>query len=181
MAKINYARVEQQLVKGLRKMFVKKLHERAGKASVPLAPGEVREEVANPEEAKQRMLEAVQYDLQQLNKKTTELHSRLGITEHELGHLVDDPASLSAEDWEQLHELKESIDKESEQVRKQLRDDGSDDRQVEEEINLHKYKRFNVRKGWVPLDTHAPPPPKFKRKPGSWDVVQEEEKKKEKE
>lgn len=161
MGKVNYARVEQRLMQGLRKMFVDRLQEVADKTALAISEDEQAE------------LTYIHADLRKLNQEEKEVHKKLGISKEDLKGLVDNPEALSEKEWAKLKELKQAIEKESQEIKKQLQGEHKNDDLVELERDLHKYKRFNVRPGWVPLDTHAPPPPKLKRKRGSWDIEEE--------
>lgn len=162
MAKINYSKVEMALVNSLDKMFLQNLTElaaiatQANEGSTPLDTEEVN-----------RILKSFRIELIRLKKNDPALYEQLDLSEEQEKHLVAPSKNFTREDWLKLIDLNArmiAIDAEKTKNRldqriNELNADKVKDNvvvQADEEIVAkerleHKNKRFNVRKGWLPL------------------------------
>lgn len=180
MAKTNFGKVEERLVTGLRKMFIAKLLEIADTASrsgaeqeIPLDPetGEARAATTNPAKSRQTAMAAVADRLRNLKgdeepEDSEDDEDRVeAISRHTA--LVDDPSQMSVEDWEKMKDLKGDIEAHAGELSESVEGDNVNVDQVEAERTAHVYKRYNVRKNWIPMDLHVPPFRK-ERKKGQW-------------
>lgn len=143
MAKTNYTKVDAAADMGLRKMEIDRLFEATpGKEKIPLTP---------EEKGKQKLLEGLKRDIQYLDpKRHKQLYTTLGYKRQDLKALIENPSTLTLEDWEKIKQIKKSIEKYRKEVMAQLPSQ-DDEKIVEEQRVKHINKRYNVNDKWLPL------------------------------
>lgn len=153
MPKINFGKVEEQLVAGLRKMQVQKLLEEAKQAQErgqlaalpaeePKAKAEPVAVVADKQATKQKLQSAVKSNLERLLKKADNKP------------LVENPGEVNAEEWQSLKKMSKELKEEEKAASEPDKNEALLAEQQKRSLN----KRFNVQEKWLPLDTHTPPP-----------------------
>ena len=160
MARINFSQVEERLVAGIRKMFIHRLLEMADSASragvtasnlAQITKEESDVTITSKEASRRSVLAAVQTNLKRLIKTDRNIHEKLGISHQEFNEIIDNPGSITPEEWEQIKNLKEEIEAHSTELSEAIVTESMDEKTVEAERLKHIYKRFNVREGWLPL------------------------------
>lgn len=146
MAKTNYTKVEEALAEGMLKIEKGKLLNEAD-AAKGKKPVETKSAI---DPILLRRLTKIDQELKLLQKNGSNPYTELKIDQEEIKKFLNDPASLTEQDWEKVKELKGKIadykatleDKES---------TNSDDDLIENQRKDQKTKRFNINKKWIPL------------------------------
>lgn len=146
MAKINYTKVEIALAQSLDRMFLQNLTElaaiatQANEGSVPLSTEEV-----------DIILKSFRVELKKLKINDTKLYEQLELTAEQEKRLLKPSKDFTREDWLRLIELNDRMILINSQKAKSGEITEEDVDRVARERLEHKNKRFNVRKGWLPL------------------------------
>lgn len=154
MAKTNYTKVDSILENNLRRMTVEHtLNTTDPLPKSPENPANAAENTtASPVDlAQNRLITALQRDLKKLHlSEHKKMYESLSMKKNELRKKIEHPEKLTPEEWEQLKQIKEKIDKYRKELKEKL-PATSDDAIVEAERNKHINKRFNVNEKWLPL------------------------------
>ena len=144
MAKTNYTKVDITAEAGLRKMEIDRLFE--------ATPGKEKGPSLSPEEKqKQKLIEGLKRDIQYLNpKRHKQLYTSLGYKRQDLKSLIENPSTLTLEDWEKIKQIKAGIEKYRKEVMAQLPSQ-MDEKIIEDQRVKHINKRYNVNDKWLPL------------------------------
>lgn len=143
MAKTNFTKAEEALAGALHKMTVEQLWHEAGGRKDPTA-----EEKFKTEQARIHLLKEMDRELKKLHKADTEVYKKIGMSRKELEGLAQDPAKITAEQWEKVAAAKTKI---NEQLKLLPANPVTDEKLVEDERLKHINKRFNVNDKWLPL------------------------------
>lgn len=144
MAKTNFSKVETNLDKGLRKMKVSDLCRLADiAAGIGEAP-QVKEKLSKSQKL---LLQHLKIDLMRLKKKEKRIYSKLGIKKEALERQLNDPTSLTKEEWKALEELRDR----TKSYIAEFYPDESNEELIEQEKIKHRNKRINVKETWLPL------------------------------
>ncbi len=135
MAKANYTKVEEALDEGLRKMTMQQLH--------ALADGKTDE----AKESQGKLIATLKLDLRLIAKTDAALFAKLEIDKIQTKKLLENPSTLTPEDWKGLIQLKERIDV----WKKEFTALQTNDQLIEKERVKHINKRFNTNEKWLPL------------------------------
>lgn len=145
MAKTNYTKVDAAADQGLRKMEIDRLFEGTPSKSKDKVP------LSAEEKSKQKLLETLKRDIQYLDpKRHKQLYTTLGYKRQDLKVLIENPSTLSLEDWEKIKQIKADIEKYRKEVMAQLPSQ-NDEKIVEDQRVKHINKRYNVNDKWLPL------------------------------
>lgn len=144
MAKTNFTKVELALEEGLRKMTVSRLCELADIAA-GIGQSEQSEETLT--KAQRLLIRRIQLDLMRLRKKDSKIYAKLKIKKSELTKKLEDPESLTKDDWKELKALR----KKTKTMIETYYPKSSNEKLIEHEQERHVTKRFNVNEKWLPL------------------------------
>jgi hypothetical protein len=140
MAKTNFTKVEEVLTEGMRKIEVDRLLDIAdrnmGKDLPQSAPKVTTFHL--------KRLSTVYHDLVNLDKQGKNPYVNLNINKEEIKKFVDNPKTLSPQDWEKIKEIKNKIEGFKSKEKK-------DEDLIEKERKSQTNKRFNVNDKWIPL------------------------------
>lgn len=146
MVKINYTKAEHSLMHSLDKIFLKNLTELAAIAT----QAQEGDEPLNTEEVDQ-ILKSFRAELKKLKMVDMDLYQQLELTPEQEQRFSAPGKDFTREDWLKLIELNDQIVKINLEVAKSREITKEDEERVAKERLEHKNKRFNVRKGWLPL------------------------------
>lgn len=161
MSKTNFTKVEESLNEGIRKMEVRKLlkeadqaqAERNASANVPTSQSQnTAETTLNTQltESRTHLLTSLQKDLKNLHKEHPPFYTKLGVKSKDLKKFLENPSSISPQDWEKLKKIKNEIDNYKKELTKNL-PQSSDEDLVNVARTKSINKRFNVNDKWLPL------------------------------
>jgi len=146
MAKIDYSKVEMVLTKTLKNMFLKNLENLAALAleiqngTVSLKPDEI-----------DFILKEFRLELKKIKNMEPEFYEKLKISSEEEKYLLSNE-NFKKTEWHRIIELRDRILVINADRPQNLSDTThEDEQQVAKERQEHKNKRFNVKKGWLPL------------------------------
>lgn len=146
MSKTNFTKVEEALAEGMRKIEVDKLLTIADANSGKSSP----EKKSKIDSIHLRRLVKVDEELKSLEKLGKNPYVRLRIAKEEMEKFLNDPANLTAKDWERLQAIiKQVTSYKSEIERKPLV--SSDEDLIKQQQKKQAGKRFNVNEKWIPL------------------------------
>lgn len=149
MGKTDFTKVEESLSEGLRKITAHKL---LGIADEVASGAPLKETTISPGKeigrAEEQLLAALHHDLQYLQKSGKEPYKKLDINKKELKRFLQNPSTLTPEEWDKIKHLKEKID---EFKKLDKLPHPTDNELVEGERKKHINKRFNVSDNWLPL------------------------------
>lgn len=146
MAKINYTKVESVLSKTLNNMFLQNISELS---AVAIQAREGNEPL-NTEEV-DKILKTFRAELKKLKKHDTDFYQQLELTPELEKRLLTPSRNFTREDWLKLIELKDRMIEINSARAKSREITQEDEDRVARERAEHVNKRFNVRKGWLPL------------------------------
>lgn len=149
MAKTNFSKVEEALIAGLTKMKMRQLLELADKAQADTGAQAETDAILIPE-ARRMVIAALRQDLKALKRKDTKVYSKLGLQKEGLQKLLDNPASLTPEDWQKIKEIHQKVGEYKKDLLQQL-PEVTDDQLVDSERKKHINKRYNINEKWLPL------------------------------
>lgn len=140
MAKTNFTKVEGALEEGMRQMIVQHLHTLADSISNTKPKDET---------SQKKLMAALKFGLNRMEKQDAELYKKLGISKVELKKLIEKKEILSDEDFEKIKSIKAKV----EALKKELEEKSpeSNDQLIEKERVKHINKRFNTNDKWLPL------------------------------
>lgn len=147
MSKTNFTKTEAILNDALNKLAVEQLTELATIANL-LSESKPKVD----DDLVDQVLTRFQNGLKQLKKHDAKLYARLNISKEEEKRLFLSAKDLTQEDWIKIKSIWEKI----EELKKELHGQPTlpteeDEKRIEEQRVEHINKRFNVRKGWLPL------------------------------
>lgn len=146
MAKIDYTKVEMAFAKSLENIFLQNLKElasiatQANEGKIPLDTQEV-----------DIILKSFRVELKKMKINSPELYQRLDLSESEEKRLLKPSKDFNRQDWLKILSLNDrmaAINAEKAKCGEVTEEDVS---RVSKERLEHKNKRFNVKKGWLPL------------------------------
>lgn len=146
MPKVNYTKVEEVFNEALYRLFLKNLYELAAIATQA-------QEGTTPldTEMVDKILKDFRAELKKLKKADMKLYSEMGISEQEEARLLSPSKDFTRADWLKLIDLKEKMEKINAERGNGGEITPEDEERVLRERKDHIHKRFNVRKGWLPL------------------------------
>lgn len=150
MAKTNYTKVEEALTEGLRKLTISQLIEMADAASKSKTDTAPVETPARLDAIQKALVSALKRDLERLHKQDTNVYEKIGVKKKEIKKFIDNPNTLTPEEWESIKQIKDKIDIYKKELTSSL-PKVSDDQIVEGERVKHINKRFNINEKWLPL------------------------------
>lgn len=149
MAQTDYEKVEKRLSAGLLKIMISQLLELADERTASQSKKKITSEEAFAA-ARQRLLTALQADMKRLEKRDSATLEKLGISKAEIKKYVDDPNSLTPEDWKKLKSIKSTLDNYKKEMLAPL-EKNMNEKIVKTERVKQKNARHNTRDGWLPL------------------------------
>lgn len=151
MVKINYSKVEEAFDRSVNQVVINGILESA--AWVFLLGEETPKKTVDPAKMdaviKQLFLN-IQNRLKHLKEKNPSFFAELALTSEEEKKYLGTPEVLSREDWKRLKELKTRMDAHF-QEKQENQESPENVQQIESQQKEHVHKRYNVKKGWVPL------------------------------
>lgn len=152
MSKINYSKAEEAFDQAMRQRVVDQLLENA--LWISLIEGTQYYRGNNPHTVKtdkmiDRFLVQIQTYLKLIKESDTWFYGQLGLTPSEEQRFLGSPKELTKEDWLRLRQVKELLDKY--EPSKTPQEAPEDVEQIKSQQKEHATKRYNVKKGWVPL------------------------------
>jgi hypothetical protein len=146
MAKIDYLKVELAFIKSLRNIFLENLKELAAIAT------QAKEGAAplNTEEV-DLILKSFRVELKKLKTNNAELYQLLELNEEQEKRLLKPSKDFNRQDWLKIIELNDRLLAINAEKTKAGSITEEDINRVAQERVEHKNKRFNVKKGWLPL------------------------------
>lgn len=148
MAKTNFTKVEEALISGLTKMKMRQLLELADKAQSTGDHADT-DAILIPE-ARRMIIAVIRQDLKSLKRKDTKVYVKLGLKKEGLQKLLDNPANLTADDWQKVKEIHSKVTEYKKELLKKL-PEVTDDQLVDSERKKHINKRYNINEKWLPL------------------------------
>ncbi len=146
MTKIDYSKVELAFIKSLNNIFLQNLQElaviatQANEGSSPLNTEEV-----------DLILKSFRVELKKIRTNDVELYQQLELSEEQEKRLLKPSKDFNRQDWLKLIELNDRmLAINSEKAKSGAITEDDLDRVARERVE-HKNKRFNVKKGWLPL------------------------------
>ncbi len=146
MAKIDYTKVELAFTKSLINIFLQNLMElaviatQANEGSIPLNTDEV-----------DLILKSFRVELKKLKTNNIELYHQLELSDEQEKRLLKPSKDFKRQDWLKLIELNDCmLAINAERAKSGIITEEDLDRVARERVE-HKNKRFNVKKGWLPL------------------------------
>lgn len=88
--------------------------------------------------------------LKYIKEKHPDYYIQLAITTDEETRLSN-PNKLTQENWKRLKEINDKIEEYLRSNRNSTKENPEDAAQIETQLKEHIHKRYNVKKGWVPL------------------------------
>lgn len=145
MAKTNFTKVEESLIKGMDKLAVKKI--------VDSTDSNVNEKKAADEARLNRKKLAIYLisELKRLHKLDQELFIKLGTNIKTAKKLLEHPAKLSDDEWKIVLKLKDKVEGYKKAFAESIKE-SSIEEIVEKERNKQSDSRFNIQKKWLPVD-----------------------------
>lgn len=147
MTKINYSKVESSLRQSLDKMFLQNLFDLAA-ISTQAQEGK---KPLNTEEV-DLVLKNFRAELKKIKNNNIDLYDTLGITPEQEKRFSSPISNFNREDWLKLTELTEKLMHLNANRGSCQPITLEDEKRVSQERQEQKNRRFNVRKGWLPLD-----------------------------
>lgn len=145
MSKINFTKIEQILEEALHEMKIDFLFEEATLANL------THEHHKTPSNVISAIISKFHMEMTRLKEKDPNLYHMLNLTPDEENRLKQPATSFTQADWQLLLNLKEKIEEYKKICYGQSAPDETQIKQIEEERKAHINKRFNVKKGWLPL------------------------------
>ena len=158
MAKTNYTNMEKNLEDNLVKLQKEKLLDMADKAQDPTKKPKDKKKKEDKEEPKaktkkadikKRLIHSLKRDIQRLKKKDESFFEKMGFSQEEVSKLIENPSSLSPEEWEKIKNIKEKLDELKKELLGSFEKDYNEEL-VDKERKDHVNKRHNVKKNWLP-------------------------------
>lgn len=149
MAKTNYTKVEQALMAGLTKMTMHHLLELADRAQAGSGSQAETDAIIIPE-ARRMVIAALRQDLKSLKRKDTKVFSKLGVPKEGIQKILDTPATLTPEEWQQIKEIHQKVVEYKKELLRKI-PAVTDEQLVEAERKKHINKRHNIDEKWLPL------------------------------
>jgi len=146
MVKINYSKVEMALIKSLNNMFFENLE---NLASIAIEI-QSRNNHLNMKEM-DFILKEFRADLKKLKNIDSQLYTQLNLTLDQETRLLSPIKDFKKADWLRIIELRDRMVEIKAEKTKKPDTAPEDEVQIAQERQEHKNKRFNVRKGWLPL------------------------------
>lgn len=142
MGKTNFTKAEEALIEALQKLTVQQLLELADASS------NTENDLFKRTKARTLLLTALKYELKKLHRNNAEIYKTVEISKSNLEKWLENPASLSDEEWKAIAQAKTKVD---EELKKLQESAPSNDQLVEDQRRKHINKRFNVSDKWLPL------------------------------
>jgi hypothetical protein len=152
MAKINYSKAEEAFDKAMRQRVVDQLLENALWTS--LVEGTEYYRGNNPHTVKTDKMIAgfiiqIQTHLKLIKESDKSFYDQLNLTPSEEQRILGSTTEITQEDWRWLKQVKEMLAKY--EPAKSPQEAPEDVEQIKFQQKEHVNKRYNVKKGWVPL------------------------------
>lgn len=152
MAKINYSKAEEAFDQAMRQRVVDQLLENA--LWTNLIEGTQFYRGNDPHTAKidtmiERFLVQIQAHLKMIKENDEWFYRQLGLTSAEEQKVMGSPKELKPEEWRRLRQIKELLD--HYEPAKSPEEKPEDVEHIESQQKEHRNKRYNVKKGWLPL------------------------------
>ena len=149
MAKIDYSQVELILTKTLKNMFLQNL-ENLAILAFEIQAGTV----SLKEEEIDFILKEFRIELKKIKNMDPKFYEQLLITSEEEENLLSLEKNFNSVNWTRIIELRDRLKQITTERPKSNETNTTtpeDEERIEKERREHKNKRFNVRKGWLPL------------------------------
>jgi len=149
MAKTDYTKVEEALIAGLTKLTMRNLLELADRAQASTGAQAETDAIIIPE-ARRMVIAALRQDLKALKRKDTKVYSKLGIPKDGIQRLLENPETLTPEDWQKIKEIHQKVMEYKKELLSKL-PPVTDDQLIAAERKKHINKRYNTNEKWLPL------------------------------
>lgn len=146
MSKIDYTHAEFLLDSTLYNHFLKNLYELSAIATQAQEGNEPLDT-----EHVDKILKEFRAEVKKLKLNHPDKLAGIGLAEEEFKRLMSPSKDFKREDWLKILELNDQIRKLNKEQAKRLKNPLEDDERIEKERKEHVNKRFNVKKGWLPL------------------------------
>lgn len=156
MAKIDFELVERYFDSGMAEMgidhllYLAEISSRLGMVQEEETPTQRKSEEQIKHERALLVINTKR-EIKFLASVRQDLIKKLGIDRATAKRLFEDPGNVSAEEAEEIQKIRKKVQSFRDEIRKSLMDENIEST-IDEKIKKSKYKRFNIRDHWLPLE-----------------------------